>query len=609
MSEVPITFQPSGRVVYVLPGTLALEAAAQAGLAVQTPCGGRGTCGKCRVRFIGSSPEPVEVDGKTLSPEQLADGWRLACQHTLTEPARLFVPPESVYGTAEQILTGDKHVNIEIDPAVRRQTIRLAPPTMEDPRDDLARLRDAIGKPVDIATPLLRHLPRLLRQNNWTVTVTLADGRIIDIGPGDACPAPLGAAFDIGTTTVVGTLMDLSTGREVAVAARINPQTAFGDDVISRILVTREQPDGLERLHRSITQAISEMLGELAVDAGIATTEICEVTIAGNTTMQLLLAGVWPGPLGEIPFAAGFCDGLTLDAADLSLPIHPRGRVYILPSIGGFLGGDTVAGVLATDLEELAGNSLLIDIGTNGEIVLARDGKLWAASTAAGPAFEGARISMGMRATAGAIEKVILDGEVRINVIGDKPAVGLCGTALIDAAAGLLNAGLIDSTGRMLGDDELPANLPPAIAARVRGAGSAVKFLLTEGDAGRAPVALTQRDIRELQLASGAIRAGVSILLERAGVRADQLDAVFLAGAFGNYIRRENARRIGLLPDVPIERIHFVGNAASMGAKLTLMSASARVEAGAVARSIQRVDLSADLEFQMKFADAMIFPE
>ena len=611
MSEIPVTFQPSGRTVYVLPGTVLLEAAAQAGLAVQTPCGGAGTCGKCRVQFLAEPvavPPPTDGDRRAFSAEQLAAGWRLACRHVLTQPTRVFVPPESVYGTAAQILTADPRVKLDLRPAVRRRVVRLTPPTMADPRDDLARLREALGDKAVVAAPLLRQLPRLLRQSDWVVTVTQANGKIIDIAPGDAASAPLGAAFDIGTTTLVGTLMNLATGEELAVAARINPQVAFGDDVLARIQLAREHPDGLAKLHTAIVTAIGEMLAEMAADASVTPRDICELSIAGNTTMQLLFAGVWPGPLGEIPFAPGFCESLMLDAADFSLPMHPRGRVYLLPSIGGFLGGDTMAGILATDLAELPGNNLLIDIGTNGEIVLASGGVLRAASTAAGPAFEGARIAMGMRAAAGAIEKVLIDGDVQINVIGNVPAVGLCGTALIDAAAGLLRVGLVESTGRMLGEDELPASLSPALRARVRGKGAGASFLLTVSDDPATPsVQLTQRDIRELQLASGAIRAGVAILLDRAGLAAEQLDAVYLAGAFGNYIRRENAKRIGLLPDVPIERIHFVGNAASMGAKLTLSSTAAREKAAAIARRVEHVDLSADLNFQMKFAEAMIF--
>jgi uncharacterized 2Fe-2S/4Fe-4S cluster protein (DUF4445 family) len=615
MPEIPITFQPSGRTVYVLPGTVLLEAAAQAGLAIQTPCGGAGTCGKCRVRFVtapaaAAVPAATSADRKAFNDAQLAEGWRLACRHRLTEATRIFVPPESVYGTAAQILTTDPRVKLDLHPAVRRRVIRLSPPTMADSRDDLTRLREALGDKADIAAPLLRQLPRLLRQNNWVVTVTQANGKVIDIAPGESSVAPLGAAFDIGTTTLVGTLMNLVTGEELAVAARINPQVAFGDDVLARIQLAREHPDGLAKLHGAIVTAIGEMLAELAADAAASPRDICELSVAGNTTMQLLFAGVWPGPLGEIPFAPGFCESLMLDAADFNLPMHPRGRVYLLPSIGGFLGGDTMAGILATDLADRPGNNLLIDIGTNGEIVLASGGVLRAASTAAGPAFEGARIGMGMRAAAGAIEKVLIDTDVQVNVIGNVPAIGLCGTALIDAAAGLLRVGLVEPTGRLLGDDELPATLSPGLRARIRGRGVTASFVLAGSDDPQTTrVTLTQRDIRELQLASGAIRAGVSILLEKAGLAADQLDAVYLAGAFGNYIRRENARRIGLLPDVPIERIHFVGNAASMGAKLTLNSTAARDKAAAVARRVEHVDLSADLNFQMKFAEAMIFPE
>ncbi len=610
MTELPITFQPAGRTVYVLPGTAVLEAAARAGLAVQTPCGGEGTCGKCRVRFLSDPPAPTEADRAAFAPGQLADGWRLACRHSLTGPARLSVPAESVYGTAEQILTGDGRAAVEVRPAVRRRFVRLDPPTLADERSDLTRLREALCEPALTApADLLRRLPGLLRDSDWAVTATLADDRLIDLAGGERGDPPLGAAFDIGTTTIVGTLMELTGGAERAVAARINPQVAFGDDVVSRILVCREQPDGLDKLHRLIVEAVGQMLDELAADAGVATSEICEVSVAGNTTMRLLFAGVTPGPLGAIPFAAAFSDGLLLEAAELGLAIHPRGRVYLAPAIGGFVGGDTVAGIAATDLAAFNGCAMLIDIGTNGEIVLARRGRLWAASTAAGPAFEGARIRMGMRATAGAIEKVIIDSDVQVNVIGNVHPVGLCGTALIDAAAGLLTAGVLDTTGRLAPRGEQRADLPEALARRIEGDAADTRFVLSPPDGDRPAVALVQRDFRQLQLASGAIRAGVAILLDRAGLTPGDLDAVFLAGAFGNYIRPEHARRIGLLPEVPIERIHFVGNAASMGAKLALMSTQVRQRSARVARDVEHVDLSGDMNFQMRFADAMIFPE
>lgn len=604
--EIAITFEPSGRTVHVLPGSTVLEAAALAGLAIVTPCGGEGTCGKCRVRFMTSPPEMLAADREQLNDDQLADGWRLSCHHTLEGVSRLHVPPESVYGTAEQILVSDQRVTIEIQPAARRRFVKLEPPTMADDRSDLTRLRDALEEPkVKVSADVLRRLPGLLRANDWAVTVTLTNGHVCEIEGGKIDRPVLGVAFDIGTTTIVGTLLNLADGSEMGVSARINPQVAHGDDVVARIQACREEADGLRRLHEAVIAGLGEMIRKLADDAGADTRDICEVTVAGNMTMQLLTAGVDPSPLGEMPFAAGFSTAMMLEADELGLPIHPRGRGYLLPGIAGFLGGDTVAGLLATGLGELPGASLLIDIGTNGEIVLARDGRMWAASTAAGPAFEGARISQGMRATAGAIEKVVIDGdEVRINVIGNAAPVGLCGTALIDAAAGMLDAGVLEVTGRLTAPDGRPG-----LAARLVGEGPQTRFVLADGADGRDPVAVTQKDIRELQLASGAIRAGVAILMEKAGVTADQIDNVFLAGAFGNYIRRENARRIGLLPDVPIERIHFVGNAASMGAKLALLSTIARTRAEDLAARVEHVDLSSDLNFQMKFADAMIFPD
>ncbi len=337
------------------------------------------------------------------------------------------------------------------------------------------------------------------------------------------------------------------------------------------------------------------------------------MTVAGNTTMQQLFLGVDPSPLGEIPFTPAGGRGLACEAAELGIRIHPRGRAYVLPVIGGFLGGDTVAGLVATDLADAEKPTLFIDIGTNGEIVLAAGGTLRAASTAAGPAFEGARISCGMRGCAGAIEKVIVcDGRLQIGVIGDVPPVGLCGSGLIDAAAELLRHGLLTPEGRLVSPDQLAPGTPPDLAGRLVMHDRKPAFRLAAEDetADRRPIVLTQQDIRELQLAAGAIRAGVVILLRRAGLDPADLDRVLIGGGFGNFIRRDNAQRIGLLPhQIEHRRIRFMGNTSLAGARLAALSVAARQQAEALARCVEPVDLSTDREFHRVFAESMIFPE
>jgi uncharacterized 2Fe-2S/4Fe-4S cluster protein (DUF4445 family) len=327
--------------------------------------------------------------------------------------------------------------------------------------------------------------------------------------------------------------------------------------------------------------------------------------------MQHLFCGVSPAALGEIPFAPAFRWGQQLRAAELGIRVHPDAGLYVFPNVGGFVGGDTVAGILANGLLDAEAPTMLIDIGTNGEIVLAVEGRLYAASTAAGPAFEGARITQGMRAASGAIEKVVRrDGDLACNVIGGGPAAGICGTALIDVVAELLRLGVLDSSGRLLGDGERPGSLSRALTSRLHEADGDVNVLLSAAAAsGGEPIYLHQRDVRELQLASGALRAGMQIMLKRLGLQVQDLDAVLLAGGFGNYIRRENARRIGLLPAVPLERVRFVGNAASIGARDALLSMGSRRLTNHIAEATEHVDLSLDPDFQMAFGMAMMFPE
>jgi uncharacterized 2Fe-2S/4Fe-4S cluster protein (DUF4445 family) len=338
---------------------------------------------------------------------------------------------------------------------------------------------------------------------------------------------------------------------------------------------------------------------------------VYELTLADNSTMQQVFCGYDTSALGEVPFVQVFADAQYLPAARLGFTLHPAAEVYVFPQIGSFVGGDTVAGMIAARLDRWDKPVLFVDIGTNGEIVLAANGRMLATSTAAGPAFEGARIRQGMRATTGAIEKVIVGEDVRLNVIGNARPSGLCGTALVDAAAGLLRAGLLEPTGRIVSAADAPADTPPALRARLVSTGAETNFMLAAGSdtASGEPIFFWQHDARELQLATGAVRAGINILLRHAGIAPDQLGAVLLAGAFGNFMRRNNARRIGLLPQVPCDRIRFIGNAASLGAKLALLSSDERDYAARLALRTEHVDLSLDPGFQMEFAEAMLFPD
>ncbi len=607
---VSVTFEPSGRIVKVAPGTKLAQAAMQAGLEINRPCGGAGTCGKCVVRVRSGHTTPTETELKRLGEDKTRAGFRLACETQALSALTVEVPDASLLQTAQKILTHDSGEPIAVQPRVRKTAVRLTPPSHGDAASDLDRLNAAIGPHIPTLTAL-QNLPGALRRSGFAVTAVQAGTRLLDVESGDTAGAVYGAAFDIGSTTVVGTLIDLVTGKDLAVAARINPQTSFGDDVLTRIRKCREEADGLNQLRLAVLSAINAILEEVSARAGVRPHSIYEATFAGNSTMQEIFCGLNPASLGELPFVPVFTTPQLLRAGDLGLCIHPEARVFVFPQIGGFVGGDTVSGIVATRLDRSGKPSLLVDIGTNGEIALARDGHLIATSVAAGPAFEGARIINGMRATAGAIEKVTIDTNVHLHVIGEGKASGLCGTGLIDAAAEMLRQGVLDSTGRILDPDELPAALPPAVRARVLTMLGENHFILATGEESVTgePLLLYQKDIRELQLANGAIRAGISILLKQEGITEMDLDSVQLAGAFGNYIRKENALRIGMLPAIPPERIRFVGNAASFGAKRALLAEEEQVYAGEIIRKARHVDLSLDPAFMDEFSMAMMFPE
>lgn len=611
-TQIRVTFQPRGRSVSVLAGTKIVEAAARAGVVIETPCGGAGTCGKCRVRVTENAAPPGAADKRAFSVQELDSGWRLACQYRLQRETVVFVPETSLFGGEHQIMAAtEANAPREMLPAIRKVYTELAPPTLEDDAPDLLRLEHSVGA-FKVDMPLVRHVSAVLRANSFKGTAVLADHRLIDFEPGDTRAHCYGVAFDIGTTTMVGELLSLRDGSELGVASRMNPQVSYGDDVLSRIKHANACPDCLDEMRLAVTREVAGMIDAMCAGAGVRREHVYEASFAGNTTMEHILCGMDPAQLGQIPFVPLHARGLLAPAQDLGLPIHHGALAYIFPLIGGFVGGDTVAGMLATRIDRVEGPALLVDIGTNGEIVLAHDGQLYAASTAAGPAFEGARISCGMRGTQGAIEKVVFNDEVRLEVIGNGAPAGICGSGLIDLIAELLRHGIVTPDGQLLPAGELPRDLAPDYVWRVRNdPNGAAQFVLVERSAqtGAAALSLTQRDIREVQLGSGAIRAGISILLRMAGLVPAQLKSVMIAGGFGNFIRRSSAQRIGLLPQgIDHRRIRYVGNVSLAGARAALLSTDARKHGEELARRTRHVELSTTDGFQDVFADAMMFP-
>ncbi|MFO8007300.1 MAG: ASKHA domain-containing protein [Candidatus Brocadiia bacterium] len=609
-----VTFQPEGRNVFVLDGTKLVEAAGRAGIILNQPCGGEGTCGKCRVQILQEAPEPTAAGRSLLEQQQLDAGWRLACQLTVHDDLIVSIPEETRF-FEQVVLTRGEGRRYPFQPGVRKACVRVPPSSVQDQRSDLDRLQDAIGDgPLTADLDLVRALPGILQKADGEVTAIVEDEVLRGIEPGDTTEALWGVAFDIGTTTIVGSLIplaDASRRSVAAVAARTNPQVHFGDDVVSRIGYVQKHADGLERLHKRLLACLNEMIIELCEAGGAEPESIWEVTAAGNTTMSHIFLGVDPTPIAQAPYVAVVRQALDVRAREVGLQVARGADLYVLPNIAGFVGSDTVAMVLATGMHRDERVRLGIDIGTNGEVVLGNGERLLACSCAAGPAFEGARIRDGMRAADGAISKVVVNEEIEVGVIGGGRPSGICGSGLIDAVAQLLDTGVLDPMGRILTPEEAPADLPEPVRQALVECDDqpAVRLVPASRSKTGSDILLTQRDVREVQLAKAAIQAGIAVLAGEYGIAPEDVEQVLLAGGFGNFVRRSQARRLGLLPAIGNDHIEFVGNAASAGAKTVLLCRDAREEAEQISRNTEYIELANRPDFQQLFADALIFPD
>ena len=607
-----VKFQPSGALIEVPAHTSLLDASREAGVALESPCGGRGTCGKCRVVVSGDAGPLTEAERRHLSPEEIENGYRLACQAMVEDDLLVRVPEGSqVYSVS--ILSQGFTREVTLDPWIRRVTLYVPPATLEDQTNDAEALRRAWraldSDELRISLGALQSLPAALRGQDGLITLIVADGEVIDVLAGTDDGPLLGMAYDLGTTTIVGYLMDLVTGKELAVASALNPQTQFGDDVVSRIQHITASANGLQQLQKSVIGAINGLAIAACQQAGVPSQRVYGLTLVGNTTMQHLLLGVDPSALARSPYVPVVAEAVSLPAQRLGLAIHPEAPVWALASIAGWVGADTVGVILATGQHRDEGISLAIDIGTNGEMTLGSRHRLVACSTAAGPAFEGAHLSCGMRAASGAIDQVSINGDVHWRTIENTPPRGICGSGLVDLVAQMLEAQILRESGMMRDAQQLLDLGQNCLAERIRSEGRHRAFDLVlphEGADGR-PVRVSQRDIRELQLAKGAIRAGIEILLKELGIGYGDVTRVYLAGAFGNYIKPESALRIGLIPVLPNAEIVPVGNAAGSGAKLALLSRAAREETHEIVDLVEYLELSTLPEFQDQFAESMVF--
>ncbi len=607
--SICVSFQPEGRRVRVAEGATAYEAALKAGIHLDTPCGGKGICGKCKVRFLEGAPPPTEADRKFLSPEELSEGLRLACQARILSPAVIAIPSNTL-PFVRRILDRTLGARVKPQPCVSKKVLQLPPATVHDERADWERATKRLGRGLKPASlQALAQLPQALRKANFLTTAVRFDDGSLCFEAGDTSGRLFGVAFDIGTTTLVGSLCDLLTGSQLASSVKPNPQMAFGDDVISRLTHALEGRGS--QLQETIVSALNEMLLELCRQAGVKGEEVYEIVVSGNTAMGHLLLGLDVEQLARAPYVPAVSSSVYVPAREIGLKAHPEARLYVLPVIGSFVGGDTVSLILATRIHRSPKLRMALDLGTNGEVVIGSCDGVFACSTAAGPAFEGARISQGMRAMEGAIERVELSGsDVRIGVIGGGKARGICGSGLVDAVATLLQAGVLDEMGSLPSPEEAKSFLPPPLASRLREGDEGKEFVLAwpEESENAKGISLTQRDIREVQLAKGAIRTGAELLMRHLGVKPSDIEEVFIAGAFGNYLRPESALRIGLLPPLSPEKVKFVGNTSILGARLCLLSRRKRREAERIARKVHHVELAAEPSFEETFVEMMSFP-
>ncbi|TGE32462.1 ASKHA domain-containing protein [Desulfosporosinus sp. Sb-LF] len=625
MPPFQIKFMPENRIIEADNGTSLLNAAAKAEIFIKSGCGGKGTCGACKVIVL--SGNPLVTGTGNLTPEQISKGFRLACQTLIQGDMTIEVPLESRL-QEHQVLMGDVHKGIlresEHDllekfghhPLATKLRISLSVPTLTENTSDLVRLNMELrrvlktgDKPIHIPLSVLKHLPETLRKSNWDVSVTLTDIdtalTVIHVEPGNDRP-PFGLAIDIGTTTVVVYLINLLTGEINDQQGSYNKQAKFGDDVISRIVYAVEDKKHLQEIQKEVLETINGLIDKILVRQSLSNTDICCAMVAGNTTMTQLFLGVDPRYIRLEPYIPTMTSVPSVPAREIGLHMVQEALVHCFPSVASYVGGDIVAGTLVTDLANGEDIILFIDIGTNGEIVLGNQDWLVACACSAGPSFEGGGITFGMRAMPGAIERVIIDPQtldVSLKVVNNLLPVGICGSGLVDCMAKLLGAGIIDRAGNFqLGHH--------SGSKRLRATSDDKEFVLAWAHqaGGNQDVVITENDVKNVIRAKGAIYAGIRSLLNMVAVDIEMISRIVIAGGFGNYLNVHDSVQIGLLPDLEQERFEFIGNSSVKGARLALLSQNAWREAEELGRKMTYVELSVGATFMDEYVSALFLP-
>ncbi len=605
--QYTVNFQPIGRRVVVGAAQTLLSAAQAAGIDIASICGGIGSCNSCKIRLITGNLTPITLEEQAIfTTSELNSGYRLACQVSPQSDLTIEIPPESLTAPQRLQIEGQS-LAVPIDPAVVPIDLELPEPSITDLRSDSTRVVDSLilageNPPFTFTPPVLDQISPLLRQYSWHLTLAMRKGSIISILP--PFKQLLGLAIDIGTTKLAAYLCDLGTGALLAQAGAMNPQTAFGEDVISRISYSTNTPNGRIILQRRLVETLNQLIHQLCEQANtpdqrVSSEQIVEAVVVGNTAMHHLFAGLPVLQLGLAPYVPAVSESLEIDAERIGLEISPGAKIYLPPNIAGYVGADHVAMLLATGIPSPTKTTLALDIGTNTEISLVHDGQIISCSCASGPAFEGAHIKAGMRAASGAIERVqVIQGELRTQTIDNVSPIGICGSGILDSLACMQQMGAMDHRG------SLNRSHPLVIQDD-----NSQYFLLidnTKSGTGQ-DLVITRKDINEIQLAKGAIRTGIEVLLEVAGIPAKEIEEFIIAGAFGTYINIPSAIQIGMFPSLPIGWFKQVGNAAGAGARQMLLSQGHRTVAENIAKQVKYIELSTYPGFTTIFAKSLFF--
>lgn len=600
MTSHCIEFEPLGRRGDCPAEGSLLDCAHRLGVGLNSVCGGRGLCGHCKVQLLeGPVSDPTSAEQDRLSPSEIEQGYRLACQTYLRGDCKLRVPTESM-STQQRVQTEGAEFAAILSPPVRCYDIEMAPASLSDLTGDAERVLQTLEQQhgvqcrgTDIDT--LRNISPVLRSCDWRVQAAVRGQEVVALS---ATSTPqLGLAVDLGTTKIAGYLVDFTTGRTLASQGVMNPQIGYGEDIVSRLTRVVGSASERQQMRSLAVDALNELARELCTQADTKTEWVLEAEIVGNTAMHHLLLGLPVEQLSRSPFVSALHDSAEMKARDLGLTLAPGAYVHLLPTIAGFVGGDHVAMILATELLQLEGLTLALDMGTNTEVCLADNGRITSVSCASGPAFEGGHIRDGMRAAPGAIEHLeIMGGEVAYQTVDGAAPVGLCGSGILDTLAHLYLAGIVNERGRILDEH-----------SRVRISDGQRQFVIVSEEErnGNPAIVLTQKDVRELQLAKAAIHTGIKVLLDNCGRKEEELDRVLIAGAFGTYVDVTSAIAIGMLPDLPLDRFHQVGNAAGAGARLALLSSEKRTETSEIAQRTGYMELATLPDFMQAFTKAL----